>query len=501
MDGKRKAISRREFLKAAGLGIAAAGVSTVVAQPALTQPALAASIRPRAKAQAKEIRVLAVGDPFQFALEKVLDDFTAQTGIKVILESLSYDALSARLVTSFVSQTPDADVVNVDNIWTGQFYDNGWIMSLDDYIKADSEVDLKGFIPEVLYSFNVWRGRFVSLPVAAYSQGVIYRSDVFEKAGLDPLPTDPDNAAGWTWAKYMEIVQKLQGMDFDGTKLYGTVLVGAQPQPIVHMYTQLAASYGVRWFKSFPEAPWDFEPTINSPQNVEALKYYKSLYDFSPAEAINYIWFDAGTRFSQGDIGMYFWWSPYFYLANNDGYMSGKPSQVVGKTKIALLPKLRDDAPQVVSLGGHNWGIPTTSAAKDEAWQFVKWSVSAATQKKMGLVKDYNYQFADFSRASLYQDAELKAVYPFLDTQLKQMQMGNGKVSRPMMPIYSTLEGVYGLYLNKVLAGALTADESLKETDALFRNALTGNFMLPYKMPDYDDTLENAKKLIDSLAS
>jgi multiple sugar transport system substrate-binding protein len=64
--------------------------------------------------------------------------------------------------------------------------------------------------------------------------------------------------------------------------MFGTVVCGAQPVPIVHMYTQLAASRGVRWFKSFPAPPWDFTPTINSPENVESLKFYKGLYDLSP---------------------------------------------------------------------------------------------------------------------------------------------------------------------------------------------------------------------------
>ncbi len=287
----------------------------------------------------------------------------------------------------------------------------------------------------------------------------------------------------------------------DDTKLYGTVIVGAQPVPIVHMYTQLAASRGVRWFKQFPEAPWDFEPTINSPENVESLKFYKALYDLSPAESINYVWFDAGTRFSQGDIGIFFWWTPYFYLVKNDGYMSGTPSKIIDKFAVALLPKLKDDAPQVISNGGWSLGIPSSSAKQDEGWQFIKWACSAETQKKMGLVKDYNYQFSDFARVSLYQDAELKAIYPYLDTQLKLLQQGNGKIVRPPMPIYSTLEAIYGLQINKVLSGAATAEDSLKETDMLFRNALTGNFMLPYKLESYDDTLENARKLIDSLAA
>jgi multiple sugar transport system substrate-binding protein len=272
-------MSRREFLKAAGLGLTAAGLSScyvpaVTPVPSEAEPAPAPTVRPKAE----EISVLVVGDPFQFALEKVVDDFTEETGIKVNLESLAYDALNARLITSFVSQTPDADVVTVDAMWVGQYSDNGWIRTLDDYIKADCDVDLKDFIPEVLYSLNTWRGHFVSLPIAAYGQGTMYRTDVFEAAGLEPPPTDPEDSAGWTWDKYKEMVEGLQGMDMEGTELFGTVIVGAQPVPIVHMYTQVAANRGVRWFNQFPEAPWDFEPTINSPENVEALEFYNALY-------------------------------------------------------------------------------------------------------------------------------------------------------------------------------------------------------------------------------
>jgi multiple sugar transport system substrate-binding protein len=497
-------MSRREFLKATGIGLAAAGLSACVPMvtptPGVTEEAVAPTAAPAVRAKAEEIRVLVVGDPFQFALEKVVNGFTEETGIKVNLESLAYDALNARLVTSFVSKTPDADVVTVDAMWLGQYFDNGWIIPLDDYIKADADVNLKDFIPEVLYSLNTWRGHILTLPVGAYGQGVMYRTDVFEAAGLEPPPTDPENSAGWTWDRYMEIVQQLNGMDMEGTKLFGTVIVGAQPVPIVHMYTQVAANRGVRWFKQFPEAPWDFEPTINTPENVGSLEYYKALYDLSPAESINYVWFDAGTRFSQGDIGMFFWWTPYFYLVKNDGYMSGDLSVIVDKYQIGLLPKLADDAPQVVSQGGWSLGIPSTSAYQDEGWQFVKWATSAATQKKMGLVPDYNYQFSDFARKSLYEDAELKAIYPYLDTQFKIMSQGNGKIVRPPCPIYSTLEGIYGLQINKVLAGAAAAADSLAETDTLFRNALTGNLMLPYQLESYDDTLENTKTLIDSLA-
>ena len=97
-------------------------------------------------------------------------------------------------------------------------------------------------------------------------------------------------------------------------------------------------------------------------------------------------------------------------------------------------------------------------------------------------------------------DADLKKIYPYLDTQLNILKNGNGKAVRPPCPIYSTLEGIYGLQLNKALSGAVSSEDALKETDALFTNALKGNLMIPYAQPSYDDTLENTLKLIDSLA-
>jgi multiple sugar transport system substrate-binding protein len=491
MSKQSPSLYRRDFLKAAAGG--AAGL--MASRSAVAQTPEAAS-----SSAGKTIRVLVVGDPFQFALEKILDQFTAATGVNVAYEVLNYDQLNARLATSFVSGTPDADVVTVDQMWTGTYSDSGWIIPLDDFISRDTDTNIKDFIPEVLYSLNTWRGRVVTMPIGAYGQGVVYRKDVFEANGLDELPTDAAGAPGWTWDRYREIAAGLNGTDFEGTSMFGTVVCGAQPVPIVHMYTQLAASRGVRWFTNFPNAPWDFTPTINSPENVESLEFYKSLYDLSPPESINYVWFDAGTRFSQKDIGLFFWWTPYFYLTKNDGYMTGTPSGLEDVLGYAVLPKLSDDSEQVTSLGGWSFGIPSSSANQEEAWQFIKWSTGADAQKQMGLLPDFNYQFSDFSRVSLYEDPELQEIYPYLDLQLSILRQGNGKIVRPPAPGYTTLEGVYGLQLNQALSGGMTPAQAVETTGTLWQNILSGLLLIPYSGESYDDTLENTQALIDRLA-
>jgi multiple sugar transport system substrate-binding protein len=90
-------------------------------------------------------------------------------------------------------------------------------------------------------------------------------------------------------------------------------------------------------------------------------------------------------------------------------------------------------------------GIPANSAAADEAWTFVKWATSAKAQKAMALYTKYGYQFSDFARRSLYKDPDLLKIYPYLPGQLVGLEAGNGKISRPGAPTYTTLESIYGL--------------------------------------------------------
>jgi multiple sugar transport system substrate-binding protein len=497
---QKKGISRRTFLEMVGAAGGVAALAACTVTPVPQQPA--AEEAPAAPAaEGVTINVLTVGDPWDLALQNALDPFVEATGIQVNIESLGYVALQARLINSFLGQTADADVIGVDQMWISQYADNGWISNLDDFISGDPTTDIEDFVPQVLYSCNTWRGHVWTLPVAAYAHGIMYRTDLFEQAGLDPLPAATADAGDWTWDKYFGIVDQLNGAEMDGTTFYGTVVIGAQPVPVVHMYTQLSASYGTQWFTQFPQAPWDFTPTMNSPQNIAAMEDWVKLYGMAPPESINYLWFDAGTRFSQGDIALFYHWTPYFYLVNNEGYLSGQPSPVVDKFKTAVMPTKEAGGDQVISLGGWALGMPSTAANKDAAWQFINYATGAEGQKTMGLVDVKGHQFADFARKSLYQDEELRALYPHLDTQMEMMLLGNGKVARPPVPIYTSLEAVYGLQINQAMSGTVKPDAALETTQTLFQNILTGNQMIPYQVESYDDTLENTISLMASLAS
>ncbi|HDK26833.1 MAG TPA: sugar ABC transporter substrate-binding protein [Candidatus Atribacteria bacterium] len=446
------------------------------------------------QAQAVTINVLSVQDPFYFPLEKLVPEFEKETGIKVNLQPLSYDAIHAKLVSSFITGAKGIDCVTSDLMWIPQYAENKWIIPLTPYIERDKEeVKIYEFQPQTLYSHE-WRGDIYTLPITSYSHMVYYRTDIFEKAGLQPPPTE--KAEWWTWDKYMEYVRKLDEL---GGGIHGTVIIGALPIPVVHMYTGLAVSKGIRWFKQFPKAPWDFTPTINTKENLEAAKYFKELYEHSPEESINFLWFDAGTAFATQDIGMYYHWGPYGSLHDYAGYMSKESSPNAGKYGVGVLPHQPGEE-EVGSLGGWGLAIPQNSTYKEEAWEFIKWATSKETQKAMGLTPAPGYVFNCFVRTPLFEDKDLLEHYPYLSVHRYSIEHANGKLSRPPVNVYSTLEGFYGLSLNKALGGLVTPERALADTQSQFELVLKQNSLIPFKAESYDDTMENLVKLIKKLS-
>ena len=89
--------------------------------------------------EAAAINVLSVQDPFYFGMELLIAEFEEETGIDVNLEGLAYDALHAKIITSFVGKTAGVDVVTVDQMWLSQYADNNWIIDLTPFIEDDKE--------------------------------------------------------------------------------------------------------------------------------------------------------------------------------------------------------------------------------------------------------------------------------------------------------------------------------------------------------------------------
>ncbi|MCC3654813.1 sugar ABC transporter substrate-binding protein [Streptomyces sp. S07_1.15] len=190
-----------------------------------------------------------------------------------------------------------------------------------------------------------------SVPTSANQSVLWYRTDLFEKAGLDA----PDD-----WETFYEAAEKLT--DAEDNKFGFTIRGGAGS--VAQALDMMYAQSGVDTF-------WDGEKTtVNAPENVEALERYTDLYKkATPAADLNNDFTKMVAQFGSGDIGM--------LLHNLGSY----PDHVkaFGKDRIAgiPLPPSADGAPRTIpSNPVDGLGLFRSSDNKAAAWKFIEFAVS-----------------------------------------------------------------------------------------------------------------------------
>lgn len=130
------------------------------------------------------------------------------------------------------------------------------------------------------------KGKFYGLPYHGWVQGIWYRKDWFEEAGLDP----PD-----TWDNILKAAKTLHKPE---KNQYG-ILVGTKTEVYSEQcFTHFALSNNAREFNS------EGELVFNSPETLETLKFYKTLAEFNPPGSQSW---RARDYYLQGKMAMFFY--------------------------------------------------------------------------------------------------------------------------------------------------------------------------------------------------
>jgi multiple sugar transport system substrate-binding protein len=127
---------------------------------------------------------------------------------------------------------------------------------------------------------------YYGVPMHGWVQGIWYRKDWFEEAGLE---------APNTWENIEKAARVLTNKS---ENQYG-ILVGTQPEGFTEqVFTQFALSNGASQFNS------DGELTFNTPEMLETLKYYKKLAQYNPPGPQTW---RARDYYLQGKMAMFFY--------------------------------------------------------------------------------------------------------------------------------------------------------------------------------------------------
>ncbi|BDA84433.1 hypothetical protein Sa4125_19750 [Aureimonas sp. SA4125] len=145
-------------------------------------PAFGQDAQPQA---GKAISVLL--PPWGTLPKDMTDRFVAETGISLETQTLGWDDIRTKIVTSMVAGTAPANVTEVDWSWVGQFGSAGWYALLADKVDAALLADLP---TAKIFQFD---GKLLAVPYNNDFRILILNRDHLTRAGIKDAPKTPDD--------------------------------------------------------------------------------------------------------------------------------------------------------------------------------------------------------------------------------------------------------------------------------------------------------------------
>ena len=158
------------------------------------------------------LTIATVNNGDMIRMQKLTDDFTsANPDIKLEWVTLEENVLRQRVTTDIATKGGQYDVVTIGTyevpIWAKQ----GWLTPLD----LGDDYDVDDLLPAIRAGLS-YEGKLYAAPFYGESSMVMYRKDLFEKAGLT-MPDEP------TWDFIAEAARKITDKD---NEVYGICLRG-----------------------------------------------------------------------------------------------------------------------------------------------------------------------------------------------------------------------------------------------------------------------------------
>jgi len=282
--------------------------------------------------------------------------FEADTGIKVDLQTLSWDDIRPKLVAALIAGTAPADVTEFDWSWTGQFAAADWYLPLNDAIDAETVKDIAG---TAIFTIN---GNLLGVPYTNDFRVMLVNKKHFTDAGITEMPK--------TLAQLMADAKIIKEK---GIAEYPVGLPLSPTEGASTTWYLLTKAFGGDLFDA------DFKPSFTTPDSAgyKAMAYEIELLKAGLVDP-------ASTGLRDAQIN-----DEYFAKGLTSIMISGEPgrlgqmndpaqSQVSGQVEAILVAT---ESGQTRSYGLlEALAVPKASPNQGAAIEFVKWFTSKAWQ-------------------------------------------------------------------------------------------------------------------------
>ena len=330
-----------------------------------------------ANSNAKSITLgWAAWDPAN-ALQELTKEFTAETGIEVNFEFVPWPNFADRMLNELNNKGKTFDLLIGDSQWIGSGAVYGHYVKLNDFFDKEG-ISMGDFSPATVHAYSTWpKGskNYYALPAMGDALAWAYRKDWFDRPELKSefkKKHGYDLGVPASWNQLHDMCSFFQGREIDGQKRYGAAINTERGSEGITMGVT-AAMYAWGMEYENPNKPYDMEGFFNSPQAVEAVEFYRKLYeDCAPpghSDAYMVANLDA---YKSGQVAFQMNWYAFWpgvSKEDKDGRVSGffaNPKQNVA----------------AATLGGQGISVVKYSDKQDLALEYIKWFARPDVQQK-----------------------------------------------------------------------------------------------------------------------
>ena len=371
--------------------------------------------------------------PWGTLSKAMVDKFKADTGISVSMQTLGWDEIRAKIVTSMVSGNAPADVTEVDWSWVGQFGAAKW------YAPLDGKIDPKVVADIASTKIFTFHGKTIAIPYNNDFRLLIVNKAHFDKAGIKVMPKTMD--------QLLAAARAIKKANISSAPI---ALPLSASEGTATAWYLLTKAYGGNLFTN------DFKPLFkdkNSPGykalafEISALK--EGLID--PASTgLTDVQVQETFKAGKASIDLAGW------AGNLAVYNDASKSKVAGSVVGAVMPNVKGVSK---SIGlPEALGVPANAAHKEAAFAFINWWMKPENQ-----VQVYN-ELSDLpTRATVLQkltnDGKLVSGLALVE-QYKGVE--------PLFPQgtpnwYPELSRAASSAINQAAKGQLTVDQAVAQ--------------------------------------
>ena len=418
-------LSRRDFLKVGGAGLAGAALLGAAGGGGGGEQSGGPT----------ELYFTAPADA-SGTTTKLIDQFNEKNKgkYKVIFREGSSDTGERlnKLRTQFQAGGEELDIILGDVIWTAELAESGWISDLSDRFPEDrQQAFLPGSVEAIIYNDKPY-----GMPWYTDTGLLYYRKDLLEKSGYNNPPK--------TWDELKQMTRRV--LEESDVK-FGFLFQGARYEGGVCDACEFIWGHGGNVLD--PNDPT--KVVIDSPQAISGLETERSMITdgVSPEAVAVYEEPESEGGFLNGDAVFLRNW-PYVYaLIGSSDYPQLEPEQV----GVSELPSA-DGKPGNGTVGDQPLYLSTSSKYPDAAWKFIEFATASEQQRLRALEGSYLP-----TRSALYDDPEIRDTVPVVALAKVALQHTR---PRPVSPYYSDMSLEMQEQFNASLKGDTTPQEAAR---------------------------------------